>query len=467
MRLAAVVRSAPVGSYRDFCLVRCQNTTCTTLATGVCRADLVVSAVVAAFSLLIPLSFDEATWIGIGRLVVDHGRILYDTAIDNKLPGLYLVIAAIDLLPGMFEVARSAAMGATFWLVTVALARVGVACGPRIVGGLVAVLASGLVVTTELLAVVGLAWSVVYAKERRRWPLAAALLIAGNFDPRAVVFGMSILDVCWPRSDRSRLILPILALVGFGLSAALFVMTTPHVRSALIEMNLASRGAITGRSLLVGVVVLIPVVLALRESRSLNARVLLFLAMVVAVALVSRAPFPHYWTYGALAVGLGSSDGMSITTGSISEKIKLLPLVALVPLGALVGGNAVVQDRDVAAYEQAAARVTELVGPNENFAQFAHAPYAYVFSGAPIALDAPGTLYLRWVTPGSSDYLASIERRLVHSAVIVDDGGLNVPVERIEVGLRPLRRLLDPLVAEYTCVETVGHVSIRYAPPCR
>lgn len=63
--------SVRVGSDRDCGFVRHRVTTRTTLATDVGRTDVVVSVVVVAFSLPVPLSFDEATWIGIGHLVTD------------------------------------------------------------------------------------------------------------------------------------------------------------------------------------------------------------------------------------------------------------------------------------------------------------------------------------------------------------------------------------------------------------
>ena len=71
---------------------------------------IILGMLVAIVASGMPLSHDEAFWLAISRKV-EAGARLYDEAIDNKPPSVYLGVYLLDHLPGSFKVARGLLVG--------------------------------------------------------------------------------------------------------------------------------------------------------------------------------------------------------------------------------------------------------------------------------------------------------------------------------------------------------------------
>ena len=123
-----------------------------------------VAAVVAS---IMPLSHDEAFWLAITRKL-ETGARLYDGAIDNKPPSVFLVTYLLDSIPGSFQVARGLLVGGLIAAVGALSGHLGSILGNSrqravavgVVAAAVVALQTEFVFTVELPALVALLGSV-------------------------------------------------------------------------------------------------------------------------------------------------------------------------------------------------------------------------------------------------------------------------------------------------------------------
>jgi hypothetical protein len=107
---------------------------------------------------LIRVGHDEAYWTAIAGMV-RYGADLYDTAIDNRSPLVYVVFGALDVMPGPFTWWRGATVGVVLATIGLQARRVlpddvpdWIICAALVTAGL----SSTLYLTIELLALAGL-----------------------------------------------------------------------------------------------------------------------------------------------------------------------------------------------------------------------------------------------------------------------------------------------------------------------
>ena len=296
---------------------------------------MTLGILVALVASVMPLSHDEAFWLAITRQV-EAGARLYDGAIDNKPPLVYLVVYLLDHVPGSFQVARGLVVGGLIGWIGLLSALVGRLRGcPRATGvtvGLVAAVAVALqtefVFTVELPALTALLSCVLLIFRRRALPAALMVALSAAFDPRTLLLvpGLVLLAVNqsgWPVARRFGLWTGGLAVLGVGI-----VLIQPELRYGLIELNLGSRASAGGwrpaAQLAVAFRSLLPLLVAglfLRPATaSLRSRAFVWMAAgSLALGFLSVLPFDHYWAYAVLPLvllGSGADEqDSSLQTG--------------------------------------------------------------------------------------------------------------------------------------------------------
>ena len=429
------------------------------------RVDTFTALVVGAVSLTTPLHFDEAFWVSIASMVTEHDRVLYETAIDNKSPLVYLVSGVLDWLPGPYVAARSVAVGMMGGLLAIALRRLGLGVRLRMVAVGVAVLASGLVLTIELPALVLLAWALVSLRFGRPWLGVVTIATASLFDSRVALIGLVIVAIATRQLGWSTVARPVLVLFFAGSASLTAIFSIDRLRYGLVELNLASRAAVQPPTVLdiavTMLLVVFPVAWLAFEARGLSPDGWLLAGTAGVVALASLNPFHHYWVYLVLALPFVSSPGEGHRSHpDWMVAVVLLPLIATV----LVEGSA--QRRVLDDYRDASVAISEVVPRDGAFAQFALVPYPYFFSRVDIALDAPGIHYLTWVTSRQERQLQEVAMRIGEAVAIVHDGGLDVPPEAVAPSIRPLRKLFDDELVDMSCVARWGSVAVLTRAEC-
>lgn len=417
-----------------------------------------LGAAAGLLSLAAPLHFDEAFWVSIASLITEHDRVLYETAIDNKSPLVYLASGVLDWVPGPFVFARSALIGLLAFCLSRALVYLGVTPGARAVAVTTASLAGGLVLTIEMGAVVALGWALVHVHAGRTWQSVGLIGLASLVDPRAALIGL-VLIALLIRADARRALVPSAALVGAGVTVLASVLIDDRLRYGLIELNFASRGAVTTPAPLEIVVamllVAVPVAFLAVIGGGLSAPGWSIGIAAAIVALASVNPFHHYWIYAVLIVPfirrMPALDGPR----------RVLVPATLIPLALSVMVAATVQQDVLADYQAAADTVEESLPQDGVFSQFALTPYVYFFTRSDIGLLAPGIHYLSWDTTRTEAQLGLLAEALERSDVLVDDGGLGIPISDVAVDFRAARAIFDEHRERFDCVTRRGDVTVR------
>lgn len=192
--------------------------------------------VAAAFA---PLSFDEAFWLAITRQL-DQGARLYSTAVDHKTPVWFALVRALDWIPGSFALARALLLAAIAAMIVRLLTRLGMRPADSGIVVAVALLASHLALTIELVAA-ALVLLVVVEYERRPLASIALSVLAVWLDVRLyALLGALALVAVFEHRQRRWAIGGTLLLLANGI----LLMSWGELRFGVIELAAASRSYI-------------------------------------------------------------------------------------------------------------------------------------------------------------------------------------------------------------------------------
>ena len=439
---------------------------------------MTLGILVALVASVMPLSHDEAFWLAITRQV-EAGARLYDGAIDNKPPLVYLVVYLLDHVPGSFQVARGLLVGGLIGWIGLLSALVGRLRGcPRATGvtvGLVAAVAVALqtefVFTVELPALTALLSCILLIFRRRALPAALMVALSAAFDPRTLLLvpGLVLLAVNqsgWPVARRFGLWTGGLAVLGVGI-----VLIQPELRYGLIELNLGSRASAGGwrpaAQLAVAFRSLLPLLvggLFLRPATaSLRSRAFVWMAAgSLALGFLSVLPFDHYWAYAVMPLVL-------LGSGADERTLRFKPAMAAVVVTLAFSPliiNAVTtarEQRDVTAdYAEAATILGAQLQESDQFVSFDIKPYMAAELPDPYALRSPVSGYLVWPTSRSQNYLDELPSLIDDSVAISEDGGLKVDRAVVSDEYRPVWDLFQERLGDFPCVVETGRVILRF-----
>ena len=395
--------------------------------------------VAAAFA---PLSFDEAFWLAITRQL-DQGARLYSTAVDHKTPVWFALVRALDWIPGSFALARALLLAAIAAMIVRLLTRLGRRPADSGIVVAVALLASHLASTIELVAA-ALVLLVVVEYERRPLASIALSVLAVWLDVRLyALLGALALVAVFEHRQRRWAIGGTLLLLANGI----LLMSWGELRFGVIELAAASRSYIEWsplRQLGVAVAILSP--LTPLFAKDLLKEWWVLLAGGTLIALASLHPFSHYWIYAILAAGF-------VVVGSRKRRLLASGLM-LAPL--IVAGGLVVSDHGKErTYRFAAEQLAERLAPHETFIPFDVNPHLAAF--------LPGHTKLR---SGNVMYAATATQRLDYFRedlmTSVEDADLIVaPAGQLRTPLHPplledLRTRIAEELDSFDCEYRIG-----------
>ena len=303
-----------------------------------------VALVAASFASIMPLSHDEAFWLAITRKL-ETGARLYDGAIDNKPPSVFLVTYLLDSIPGSFQVARGLLVGGLIASVGALSGRLGSVLGSSrqraiavgLIAAAVVALQTEFVFSVELPALVALLASLGLISRRRVPPAAGLAALALAFDPRTVLLLPALVlfgadQHGWKLARRFAGWAGVLTVLGIGI-----VWFQPDLRYGLIELNLGTRTSAGGwrpsAQLAVALRGLLPLLVGgvLLRPAPASAQTRTFLAMALgslAIGFLSVLPFDHYWAYSVLALTfLTVRSNSCISYGEIKTEYSTNPVV--------------------------------------------------------------------------------------------------------------------------------------------
>lgn len=446
------------------------------------RARLLLAAGVAVgtASAFAPMSSDEAAWLAIERRVAAGGT-LYVDAIDNKSPFVFALVRGVDVLPGPYEPWRGVLLGVILvvagLLAARALERLGCEQRTATAGGvLVAVslpLASVLVLTIELPAALLAIAGVVLALSR---PAAggAVLALGTLFDPRVIALLPGLGWLAFRRGGARDAAMAIAG--GFAVAGAwaTIILLNDDLRFALVDLNVASRGAAVtdpieqlAAALRAMIVPVVGVLVLARAGRRAHpppvtaAGSLWAVLPAVGIVVASRHGFDHYWTLVIASLvflipALLTSPRMSgLVAGAF---VALAAIAPLAHAGRLHAEQRGVIDR----YERVAADLVASLELDEVFVQFIGDPYLAAELPERFAGRSPLLGYLVSEHARQDTYLRTIERDIDRASAIIEDGGLRVPREHVRPGYRTLYDVFRSSLDRFPCRRNISGVIIHY-----
>lgn len=429
-----------------------------------------LGAVTALASALVPMSYDEAYWLGVARLV-GSGRALYDGALDNKTPPVYALVWLLDRLPGPYELWRGLVVGlAGFLLVTgfTAVLRRGENRQAWLGFFLAAVvvLLAELQLAVELLAATFLTFGL--RRGRVGAPGRAALVLLGPaFDPRTVLLLPGLLLAAGSDLPPGKARTFRALVIGGATAGVAVVLLVPDLRYGLVELNLSSRitdftpgpaGILLAWT--VPLAALLPVLGSVRPRGADRGRLLLLLG-AIAIPVASILPIPHYFIYLPLALLPFFSPDATPFPSRIAWAVAALALTPLL----LNLGTAVLAHRRMATAAENAATVLEAsLSPMEQFVVFGSLPHLVVALPDSYALRAPTSLYLSFSTSKSDEHRRELAALLGGVGAIVDDGALDVSRESIYPRQRVVYDLFRAALPAFPCTRAGQGFTVRLRP---
>lgn len=409
-------------------------------------------------------SYDEVYWLAVVRKLAAGGR-LYDTVIDNKGPLWYPIFTVFDWVPLPFWLTRGIVIGAVAMLVIWLSDRFLPASGLGPTGrhlssvsiALAMVTLSSFHLTIELFGalIVLIALTVV----RRTTTGAALILFAGLLiDPRVALLIPAVILV--RRQDagikaRWRGLAPIgLATV---LAGALYLLV-PDIRFAVLEVGGATRfgepfsfPATSSAALSSLALVLVIVYLQTRYAgMRLTSSAIVMAVGASLIAMVSLAPFTHYWTYLPLAAVLLAGSGKDIDT-SPSWWIILLA-ASLLPV-LLFSVDDAWDDRAVEmAFSRPEPYLGSLVAPDDRIVVFTADPHPIARFPMQAMGRAPNSFYLGMETSRQDAFLAEFDRDLQEADMLwIETLGQDVAELEPKMAMQPAWHILQRHLGEYVC----------------
>lgn len=423
-----------------------------------------VAAVCGAVSALLPLSYDEAYWLGIWRMW-SGGDVLYVTAIDNKSPLVYVVYGLLDALPGSFQLVRGLFVG----LIIYSIGRLsessrGQQQNTFLVGTLLVVIAllSEFKLYTELMAAPLIVAAIQSARSDRVGRGGVLAVLAMTFTPLAAGAAIVVAVVGWRglRATTVSLLPAVTLAVGLGLMVGL----VDDLRFGLVEMNLASRqslGSLTpaGQAERPFIVAIAALPIAVFGYLRRWSRRSWFLALLLGSPPLVAGAFLHYWvvpTSGALEIGAESG------APETRRRDRLLVWAAL-PLVILSVLLLVDYARTAYRYERVTARLAELESEQWDFVQFDLQPYVATRFPDRALLRSPSINYLVWETSRSELHRSELPNLLAEAEVLLEPGledDLEVPAS--------VSHLVGPFldaIPGFDCSFEVEHLTLHLRHP--
>ncbi len=425
-----------------------------------------------------PLSHDEAFWLAITRKV-EAGARLYDGAIDNKPPSVYLVMYLLDRVPGDFQLARGILVGGLIGSIGVLAAHLGIALGGarRISLAVGIVAAATIALLTEfvfavelpaLSALLGSLWLIT--RKRASWAAGVAVL-AASFDPRALLMlpGLVLFaanQAGRPAARQFARWAGALTVLGIAI-----VVLQPDLRYGLIELNLGSRTSAGGwrpvEQLAVALRSLLPLLVAgllLRPSAGLlrNRAFVGLAAGGLTIGFLSLLPFDHYWAYCVPAL-------IFLTSGAGQGAPRTAPVfaaaflaTAFAPLIVNTVTTSLEQHEVTAGYAEAAVILGGQLQEPEQFVSFDIKPYMATNLPVPHALRSPVAGYLVWPTSRTARYVDELPSLIDSSVAISEDGGLKASQNAVSEDYRPVWETFQERLGDFPCVVETAHVILRF-----
>lgn len=426
------------------------------------RWFLSTGALLAVASSLVPRSYDEAYWLAVARLV-EHGRVLYETALDNKTPPVYALIWLVEILPGPYQVTRAVVVALLGMWIMRSFIRLLAGGSPAVAVFLTVamVLLAELQLAVELVAVALVLHGLVARSLVAR---VAACVAAAAFDPRAVLLFPGAVLVA-PDDERRRTG-AILAIVTA--TAVAVVLLTPDLRYGLIELNAASRllagdAMAVVRTAGIAAALLVPLVSRMRLPDSHGGWSALALGALV-VPLVSLLPLPHYWIYLVAASAPFVGD---VTRGGSAVLAAVLAVGGVAPVTLNAWGSMATNRAEAEEAVRIDAALTDAGAPaGAPYAFFGTFPHLVAARPAGSMLHAPASHYLADGTSRTDRYRRELDRALATAVAIVDDGSLMVPEAALFPVHRGTRRIFEAHLDRFPCLLTSGTVTIRMREPC-
>ncbi len=442
---------------------------------------LIAGSVLSAIGAVVPISYDEGEWLAVVRRVAGGAR-LYEDVIDNKSPVVYWTIRLLDLAPGPFQIARGIALAAVACVIGMAIARIATARGvaedrARVLGvaiTFVVALQSVFVINIEtgatLLITIGML-AIVTGRIGIGSAVAATSVVV---DPRALALLIGIALFVREIVGARPALLASAIVAGVGGAWATVVLSSPNLRYAIIELNVATRGTLDswrpGEVLISTVVAVLPFIAATYvvtgrlpwRLRWNNAGGALFV-MAAAVAFASRFPFLKYWILAVPALPLLVAASSRDDERPAEPKRSWIPIaLAAIPLAVQSVPVHLTDARLLADYERASRYIEATLEPGETFAQFDTQPY--------MSMLQPGHASLSWVvydfiwsdTSRIDEHLDQIERAVESATVLQHDGALDAPRSAVRPELRPAWDLFKARLDAYPCIRRFGSVVLRF-----
>lgn len=417
------------------------------------------------------LGWDEAAWLAVGRRM-DLGDRLFRDVIENKPPVVYLLVRLSDMMPGSFEAARAALLGALVFALALLSIRVARRLGGSRrrtlwMGFLVAVLAvlqAGFLLTVEVIALV-LIVAALWLLARDR-PEAAGLLlsIAAMTDLRVPFLLPAIALFTWQMGGTTqvrRLALFTSPIAAFWVA----VLIGPDLRFALVDLNLASRRgasvtltyvADTARSLLpllAGLFLISGGRFPIRGGPfELSTGALAISGILVAFA--SRQSYDHYWAFVLVAFPIAAAiphnedkprSAASIIVGVGALVLALLPVF-------LVRGNGIRDQRDsLRRYEAVARVVKQVLGASGTFVQFDQHPFLPALLPSHFAARSPVLGFVTIPSERGRRELELLSATTARASLIVDDGSIDAFRTAVSSEYLGLWGMFRNHVADFPC----------------
>lgn len=414
-------------------------------------------------SALMSLNYDEGYWLAIARMV-GSGRVLYETAIDNKSPVVYLAVWLIDILPGPFILARALVVGLIAFVLSRLVARSAMPhrASPilTVLIPIACVMFGAFHLQTELLAsplvALGLMASVNgHALKGGLLAVAATCItpLAAMTIPLAIVLSRR-------RASRRSWIQGSATTVTITIAILLVVLVTPELRYGLIELNLASRVPLGTDPLPIHTRValvltsLLPL-LAIGWLNRWRTYEILALGTLAVPAIVAVLGLPHYW----IVVVAGSAAFIRRRHSPTSTIPWGVAVMSLVPLAILVAGSVSADRQIVDRYENVAATLRDLPSDEWTFATFDLQPHLSVHFPERTVLRSPSVNYLAWNTSRTDEHRAELGKILSEVDVLVDPG-LSQGLQPGS-GIAPIAPLFERHLDGFSCTRRVEGLEIH------
>lgn len=438
----------------------------------------VLGVVVAAASMLVPLSYDEGNWLAVTRRVA-AGEALYRDITDNKSPALFALVRGLDIVPGPYTIARGVFIGLASallaWLSMRLLRRLGLGdAASSVLGvcfGLAGAMQAVLVANFELPAILLVVAALGNVAGGSAVVGGAIGGLAAVFDPRAAILVPGIVALALERSGARGAFRTAAAAAGPLIAWGAAVLVLDELRYSLLELNVATRGGAAawrpGAQLtafarsMVFPLAAVGFLTAGRVARNRATPAAILTIAGFGAAIVSVQPFDKYWTL-ALPGLICIAGSRRPREAQISRAWTATLLVAaLAPHAVYATTSSSDQARIVNRYERAAADIDRMLGPNETFVRFDSQPFLGTFLPKRDATPAAVLDFLIAPTSREDENLAAVDRAIARSAAIVDDGALSVSAEQILPAYRRLHRVFAARLGEFPCARQVLGLTVR------